>query len=152
MEEVVDSNSKFVRGLVIWYGLYQLVHIGVNARGLFQLARGGLDFPALPPAEGWASQAIHFLTGMAGLDLLNAVLTLVFVAGYFRGARWRWWLGTLTLTVSMYAALLFDYATLSSGAWTDGNLGGYLFTNVTFLPVVALFVLLCVWGVRGELR
>jgi len=52
----------------------------------------------------------------------------------------------------MYAALLFDYATLASGAWTQGNLSGYLFINVTFLPVVWLFGLVCAWGLRGELQ
>jgi len=149
---VNQSDGKLVKTLVVWYGLYQLIHIGVNLRGLFQLARGGIDFPALPPPGGWTPQAVHFFTGMASLDLLNAVLTLVFVIGYFRGARWRWWLGTLTLTVSMYAALLFDYATLASGAWTQGNLSGYLFINVTFLPVVGLFGLVCAWGLRGELQ
>jgi len=143
--------NSTVKSLVGWYGLYQLIHIGVNVRGLLQLARGGIDFPALPPPGGWTAQVIHFMTGVASLDLLNAFLTLVFVVGYFRRARWRWWLGTLTLTISMYAALLFDYATLASGAWVRGNLGGYLFINVTFLPVVWLFGLVCVWGVRGEL-
>ena len=151
-------DSRLVRSLVVWYGLYQLIHtcagagIGVNLRGLFQLARGGIDFPALPPAAGWTAQVIHFFAGMAGLDLLNAVLTLVFVLGYFRQTRWRWWLGTLTLAISMYAAVLFDYATVASGAWTSANLPGYLFINVTFLPVVWLFGLVCVWGMRGELR
>lgn len=144
-------DSKFVKGLVAWYGLYQLIHIGVNVRGLLQLARGGIDFPALPPPGGWTVQAVHFFSGMASLDLLNAFLTLVFVVGYFRRARWRWWLGTLTLTISMYAALLFDYVTLASEAWVRGNLGGYLFINITFLPVVWLFGLLCMWGTRGEL-
>ncbi len=149
---MTNPDRKLVKGLVAWYGLYQAIHIGVNLRGLFQLAHGGIDFPALPPSGGWTPQVIHFFTGMASLDLLNAVLTLVFVLGYFRRARWRFWLGTLTLTVSMYAALLFDYATLASGSWTQANLGGYLFTNVTFLPVVVLFGLVCVWGLRGELR
>ena len=145
-------DSTLTKALVAWYGLYQLIHIGVNLRGLFQLARGGIDFPALPPPAGWTPQVIHFFTGMAGLDLLNAVLTLVFVVGYFRQTRWRWWLGTLTLTISMYAAVLFDYATIASGAWTGVNLPGYLFINVTFLPVVWLFGLVCVWGMKGQLQ
>jgi hypothetical protein len=145
-------NSKFVTSLVVWYGLYQLIHIGVNVRGLLQLARGGIDFPAMPPPGGWTVQVIYFFSGMASIDLLNAVLTLVFVIGYFRRTRWHFWLGTLTLAISMYAAVLFDYATVASGAWTGANLPGYLFINVAFLPVVWLFVLVCVWGIRGELQ
>jgi hypothetical protein len=126
--------------LVAWYGSFQAVHIFINARGLLQLAQGSIDFPALPPPGGWSLQAMHFLTAMASLDLLNAILTLAFVYGFFRQTRWHTWLGTLTLTVSMYAAMIFDYATWASGAWT-GHLPGYLFTNITFLPVILLFVL-----------
>ena len=137
MTRLYSSLMKF---LVVWYGLFQGIHILVNARGLVLLARGSIDFPALPPAVGWSSQAIHFMTAMASVDLLNAFLTLIFAFGYFRRARWHTGLGILTLTVSVYAAIVFDYATLASGAWS-GNLPGYLFTNSTFLPVILLFVL-----------
>jgi len=89
---------------------------------------------------------------MASLDPLNALLTLVFVVGFFRQARWRWWLGVLTLTVSMYAALVFDYATIAAGAWTPASLPAYLTINLVFLPVVWLFGWVCVRGARGELR
>lgn len=135
-----------------WYGIFQAIHILINVRALAGLLRGGIDFPALPPPDGWTPQVIHFFTGMAGLDLLNAVLTLVFVLGYFRRASWRWWLGTLTLTISMYAAVLFDYATVASGAWTSANLPGYLIINISFLPVMWLFGLVCVWGARGDFQ
>ncbi len=140
-----------IGALVAWYGLYQLIHVAVNARGLLLLSQGSIDFPALPPPEGWTPQAIHFFTAMAALDLINALLALVFVVGYFRKASWRWWLGTLTLTISVYAALVFDYTTLASGAWTRANLGGYLLINLPFLPVMGLFAWLCVQGFRGSL-
>lgn len=132
--------SPLMRSLVVWYGLFQAVHIFVNVRGLLQLAQGSIDFPALPPPGGWSSQTIHFMTAMASLDLINAILTLIFVYGFFKQTPWHVWLGTLTLTVSLYAALIFDYVTWASGAW-PGNLPGYLFTNITFLPVILLFVL-----------
>jgi len=134
------TYSPLMKFLVVWYGLFQTAHIFINARGLLQLAQGSIDFPALPPQEGWSGQAIYFLTAMASLDLLNAILTLLFLYGFFRQTRWHIWLGTLTLTISLYAALAFDYATWASGAWI-GNLPGYLFTNITFIPVVLLFVL-----------
>ena len=148
---MTSSNNKLVRGLVLWFGLYQFIHIFVNMRGLFLLSQGGIDFPAPPPPGGWTQQVLHFFTGMASLDLLNALLSIVFVIGFFRRARWRWWLGTLALTVSIYAALVFDYATFASGAWTPGNLPAYLFINIAYLPVVWLFGWVCVHGARGEL-
>lgn len=144
-------DGLFVRSLVAWYGLFQLVHIAVNMRGLLQLADGSLDFPALPPPGGWTTQSIPFLTAIAALDLANAILTLVFVYGYFRRAHWRFWLGTLTLTVSMYAALVFDYSTLAVGAWTRANLSGYLFVNGTFVPVILVFLLFYIWGARVQI-
>jgi hypothetical protein len=146
---MIEPDKIIAKALVAWYGLFQAIHIVVNVRGLAQLARGSLDFPAMPPPDGWSAQAVQFMTGIAATDLLNAVVTLVFVYGYFTRARWRLWLGTLTLTVSMYAAIVFTYATLASGAWPD-NLFGYVFLTVTFVPVVVLFVLVCVWGVQGR--
>lgn len=121
--------------LVAWYGLYQAGHLVFNLRYLFD--PGVLPFPA--PAEGWSAQLVHFLNGMAAIDTLNAALALVFVYGYFARARWHGWLGTLTLTVSMYAAAVFTYGTVAVGAWTS-QLGGYLPLYLLFLPVVALFV------------
>ena len=83
--------------LVAWYGLYQAGHLVFNLRYL--LDPGVPPFPA--PAEGWSTQLVHLLNGMAAADTLNAALALVFIYGYFTGARWHIWLGTLTLTVSM---------------------------------------------------
>ena len=145
-----DEQSKFVRFLVAWYGLYQIGHIVVNIRGLIQLSQGGIDFPALPPPGGWDLQVIPFFTAMASLDALNAFLSLIYVAGSFRKAAWQNWLGTLTLTISIYAAMLFNLATYQNGAWVGSSLTGYLFINLTFLPVVFLFVLNVAWGARGR--
>lgn len=136
-----DADSKLVKGLVLWYGLYQFIHIFVNVRGLWLLGQGGIDFPAPPPPGGWSEQALHFFIAIASLDLINALLTLLFVYGFLRQTRWRWQVGSATLSVSLYAALIFDYATIAGGAWTTANLPAYLFINVTFLPVLWL----CGW-------
>jgi hypothetical protein len=126
--------------LVAWYGLYQVGHLVFNLRYL--LDPGVPPFPA--PAAGWAPQLVHFLNGMAAADAVNAALALVYVYGYFTRARWHVWLGTLTLTISMYAVAVFTYGTVAAGAW-DTNPAGYLVLYVPFLPVVGLFVL---WSVR----
>ena len=102
-------------------------------------SQAAIDFPAPPPPGGWSPQVLAFFVGMASLDLFNAFLTLVFAWGFFRGRRWALPLGLVTLTVSLYAALVFDYATYAVGAWQPPALGAYLFINVTFLPVVGLY-------------
>jgi hypothetical protein len=62
-----------------------------------------------------SAQLVSFLNGMAAADALNAVLALVFVYGYFACAQRHGWLGTLTLTVSMYAAAVFTDGTVVAG-------------------------------------
>lgn len=85
---------------------------------------------------------------MAATDLINAVIMIMFINGYFKRARWRFWLGTLTLTISMYAVIVFNYTTIASGAW-QGNLAEYVWLNVAFILVILLFVLMGVWTVFG---
>lgn len=136
------------RLLIIYYALFQAIHFVVNALAFVGFARGHAAFPALPPPAGWAAQTVHFFIAMAALDAVNALLTLFFTYAYFRRRHWRSWLGTTVLTVSVYAALLFDYATLASGAWLP-NLAGYLLINITFLPVLALAILWSRWRAAG---
>ncbi len=140
-------TRKVLSALVAWYALYQAVHLVVNGRALFLLlGQRRIGFPALPPPGGWSAQVVDFFVGMAALDTLNAALTLLFAWGFFRSRPWAAPLGWVVLTVSVYAALVFDYATWAAGAWQGAALGGYLFINVTFLPVVALYI---VWWRRG---
>ena len=145
------NDDKLLKFLILWYGLYQFVHIFVNIRGLFLLFKGKIDFPAPPPPNGWSPQALHFFTGIATLDLLNALLALLFVYGFFRRTTWRWLSGISSLSISLYAALVFDYATIASGAWTPDNLFSYLFINITYLPVIALFFLMLARIVRKDI-
>jgi hypothetical protein len=89
---------------------------------------------------------------MGWVDLVAAFLALVFVRGYFRRVRWRMWLGTLTLTISVYAAVIFNYWSIASGAWVGPNLFAYAVVNGGFFPVLLLFYLFCQWGLRGVFR
>ncbi len=145
------GETRRTRLLAAWYGLYQAVHVPVNVRALFLLARGGaLDFPAPPPSGGWSPDAVAFFTGMAALDLVNALLALVFVGGFLARRRWAAPLGLVTLTVSVYAALLFDYATYAAGAWHASGLWAYVFINVAFVPALVLYVDLLRTALRGR--
>lgn len=91
----------------------------------------------------------NLLSGGA-LDLINAIASLGFVWGYRKKKPWRMWLGTLTLTVSVYAAGIYTYWTIASGAWAGDNMAVYLIVNGGFLPVVFLWLLSCYWGARGQ--
>jgi hypothetical protein len=153
MTLVVQPDDRLARGLVAWYGLYQAAHVVVNTRGLYILYSGAaLDFPAPPPPSGWPAETINMMLGIGWADLLGAILTLVFVRGYLRRAPWRMWLGTLVLTISVYASVIYNYWTIASGAWTGPNWWAYLLVNGGFLPILLLFGLFCQWGLRGVFR
>jgi len=88
---------------------------------------------------------VGFLNGIAAADFVNAAFALGFVYGYFRRTRWWFWLGTLTLTISVYAAVVFTIGTVAIGAWSN-HLLQYVVFYVPFLPVVVLFALLPFWN------
>jgi hypothetical protein len=140
-----NPDSAFARFLVGYYGFIQAAHIVAIARAAIVLAATQtMPFPALPPLGGWSPQTNHFLIAMGAADAVNAVVSLVFVYGYFAGARWRVWLGTLSLAVSAYSAVIFTYGTIASGAWTH-HPTGYLSVALVFTPVALLIVLFNVW-------
>jgi hypothetical protein len=95
-------------------------------------------------------QTVAFLNGAAVLDFVNALLAVVFVVGFLRRRHWSVWLGTLTLTVSIYAATVFIWGIVQAGAWR-GIGWEYLWVNVPFLPVVVLFAAWSYWAATGRL-
>lgn len=110
-----------------------------------------LDVPPFPaPPSGWSAQLIEFLNGIAAADFANAILSVVFVAGYLQKSTWFSWLGTITLTVSMYAAFVFTWGSIGAGAWR-GQVTGYLPIYIPFIPVVVLYILWIYWLATGEL-
>ncbi len=140
-----EPRSRSTHFLVAWYGVFQLGHFFLN--GIYLLDPG--EPPFHPPPDGWLPQTVSFLNGIAFADWVNSILTLIFVWGYFQLRRWAAWLGTLTLTVSNYAAVVFVWGAVASGAPALGT--PYLWVNLPFLPVVVLFVCWCRWGASGRL-
>lgn len=124
----------------------------VSARPLhpqLRLPRRRRAPPFHPPPEGWLPQTVAFIDGIAFADWVNSVLSLVFAWGYFRARHFAPWLGTLCLTISIYAAFVFIWGAVASGA---GGLGRpYLWVNLPFIPVIILFAVWCYWGARGRL-
>ena len=149
----MNPSSNAIRILTGYYGLYQAVHIIVNTRGTWLLTSGAeLDFPAPPPSGGWPLEVVHLMVIIGILDLLNAIASLFFVRAYFKQEPTTFWLGNLTLTVSVYAFGLYVYWTYASGAWSGVGLWAYVFVAVTFLPILVLWCFFCYWGSRNELE
>ena len=140
---VIQPRGICARALVGWYGLYQAGHLISN--GIYLMNPGDPPFP--PPPNGWSDQLVGFLNGMAAADFVNAALALGFVYGYFRQRAWWFWLGTLTLTISVYASVVFTVGTVYVGAWTD-HVVQYVLFYVPFIPVIVLFALLPCWNPR----
>ena len=139
---MINPRSRWTQGLVVWYGLFQTGHLIVNA--IYLVRPGTPPFP--PPPGGWSAQLVGFLNGIAAADFVNAAFALGFVYGYFRRTRWWFWLGTLTLTISVYAAVVFTIGTVAIGAWSNHLLQYVVLLYVPFLPVVVLFALLPFWN------
>ena len=143
-----EPSSPISRGLLLWYAFFQTGHAGLNT---WYLASPGAPLPFAPPPGGWVPQTVAFLNGAAAADLANAVLSVAFVAGFFRGARWAVWLGTVTLTVSIYAAVVFTWGIVHAGAWRLYLGPEYLWVNVPFIPVVLLSAAWSYWAASGKL-
>ena len=148
----IEPDGRVANLLVGYYALYQAVHVLVNVRGLHILMTGGvLDFPAPPPAGGWGPDVVNIGVAIGFADLFGAVLALVFAYGYFTGARWRIWVGTVALTISLYAHFIYAYWPLASGAVVGTNAFLYLFVHVATVPILCLAAMVARWALRGRL-
>ena len=149
MISLSDPHSKASRILVVWYGVFQTAHLLLNARYQLVPESARPPFPFAGPPEGWTSQTISFMSGMAVVDLANAALTLFVVIGFFRRARWVAWLGTVTLTISLYAAIAFTWGAVAAGAPALGV--PYLWMNLPFIPIAVLCIAWCYWVANAKL-
>ena len=150
IEVLANPHSIASRALVVLYGIYQTGHLLLNATYQLLPAAARPPLPFTPPAEGWLPQTVAFGSGMAVADMVNAALSLVLVFGFFRRARWVAWLGTVTLTVSVYAHIAFVWGSAAAGAPALSS--AYLWVNIPFVPVVVLFVAWSYWVANGKLR
>jgi hypothetical protein len=142
---IADPRGRVAKGLVAYFGLYQAAHFLLNAR--YQLLPFA-ERPPLPfasPPGGWTPQIARFTSGMAVADLINAAFSVAFVVGFFRGASWYPWLGTVTLTVAAYAAFAFTWGATAAGAPALG--AAYAWVNLPTVPVLLLFILWSWWAI-----
>jgi hypothetical protein len=149
---MTNPNSSLAKILVGYYGTIQVLHLVAIGRATVILGQtDALGFPAPPPQGGWDEQARYFFVGVGAIDALNVLVALVFLYGFFRCTSWRGWVGTLTLTVSLYSAILFAFATPPTGAWAHRPIE-YLVIVLAYLPVVVLMVFFAWWLVSGRIE
>jgi hypothetical protein len=145
-------GRPFAKLLVVYFGLIEIAHSIALAQAAVRLAlTGTIPFPAPPPPGGWSAQVRPFLISMGALDAANVVLALAFVYGYFAGARWRWCVGAVSLTVATYSAVLYAFGAVFSGAWAH-NAAAYWSVAVAYSPVAVLTILYVIWAARGQLH
>jgi len=140
---LADPRARASRLLVAYFGAFQAVHFLLNARYQLLPFSSRPALPFAPPPEGWSQQIVYFTSGMAVADMLNAALSVVFVFGFFRGASWSTWLGTVTLTVAAYASFAFTWGVAMAGAPVFA--ASYAWVTVPTLPVLVLFIAWSYW-------
>ena len=150
---MLDSPDDLVPAIcVAWYGLWQLQHMIFIALRAFPAINKRHEQPFPAPPEGWAPQLGRFTTGIGYVDFANTFVAMVFVAGYFADATWAWWMGTVTVTIAVYASLICAIGWVAIRAWRRATWRTYFFLlYVPFVPVYVLFALSGVYAFQGKL-
>lgn len=134
------SRAALYRGLVIYYGLVQSVHLAsIGWDGANYLETGRLTLLAPPPPGGWPGTALAALLAMGLADSLIILASLAFVWGTLKGRPWSRGLGTAVLSGFMVTALAFAVVTLPSGVW--GLHAVYWVEGLLFVPIAVLTLL-----------
>lgn len=128
--------------LIGYYGLLQSLHLLTLARaGVLILQGNPAPFPILPPPGGWTEQAMAFLFGLAGTDVVGILLGVSFAYRAILKGDFNPRLGILSLTIFITGAIVFGVGTFPSGAWGAYPIAYWVMTAL-FLPSVLLVVLL----------
>jgi hypothetical protein len=138
----MQNKSPLVKILIAYYGLLQSLHLLTLARaGLLILGGNPAPFPILPPPGGWSPQAMAFLYGLAGTDVIGILLGIVFAVLWVVKNRRRPRLGRLSLAIFITGALVFAAGTFPAGAWA-AHPAPYGVMVLLFIPAAVLFILL----------
>ncbi len=133
---------RWLRSLIIYYGVLQILHLVVLGFGLLvYLWTGTFGFPAPPPVDGWSRQATFFLIGNGVIDAIIAAAALISVDSFLKDRVWAIPLGLICVTASLVSGAFFVLGTAMSGAWVIHPLN-YFGLVLVFTPVLFLFVLL----------
>lgn len=142
-------HSKTHRGLVIYYGGIQALHLLALAyEALTYLRTSQIVLLAPPPAGGWSAPVESTLLILGSLDALLILASIPFVWGTLREKDWGLRLGALVLTAFSLTALAFAVVTLPSGVWLQQP--AYLVEALLFAPIGLLAALHLRWLTRPE--
>ena len=134
------KNKSFYTILITWFGFIQGLHFLALLRAMIIYSKTALlPFPALPPVNGWSAQAEYFLIGNGIIDALNIILSLTFVYGYFKSKAWAWKAGLISLTILLYSAAIFAYATINADAWSAHPFA-YWSMAILYTPIFILTI------------
>lgn len=137
-----QDKRKFLKILTIYYGLVQCLHLLVLARAGWILLEGEtVPFPIQPPVGGWEPQAMGFLLGLGGVDLVAILMGIGFAYLWVIRGQFKPQLGVLSLTIATPSALVFAAGTAASSAW-QAHPAGYWAMVALFLPAGLLHLLL----------
>lgn len=139
----MQKDNNVPKFLIGYYGLLQTLHILTLIRaGIILLQGGKAPFPILPPPNGWQDQAMAFMYGLAGMDVLGIILGIIFSYQTVVNDKFMPVLGILSLTIFIAGAVVFGAGTIPSGAWSAYPLA-YWIMVVLFSPSpFLLFILL----------
>ena len=139
---MTQNNQTYKAALVYYYGILQSLHLLTLIRaGIRTLQGNPAPFPILPPPGGWSDQAMAFLYGLAGTDIIGILLGILFAYRFTVQKRFNPRLGILSLTVFITGALVFGAGTIPSGAWAAHPFA-YWIMIALFLPAAVLYYLL----------
>ncbi len=137
METKQQTPPRF---LIVYYGILQTLHLFTLAYAGIRILQGDpAPFPILPPPGGWTDQAMAFLFGLAGTDVMGILLGIVFAARAIFKKDLNPRLGILSLTIFITGALVFGAGTYPSGAWGAYPFAYWVMVGL-FLPTVVLFL------------
>jgi hypothetical protein len=134
------KNSEQLKFLIAYYGLLQSLHLLVLLQAGFLLLQGEpAPFPILPPPGGWQEQTMHFMFGLAGMDVIGIILGIYYSFKTLFKQENIALLGVLSLTIFISGAVVFAAGTYPSGAWTAHPLS-YWSMVILFAPVPYLYI------------
>ncbi len=129
-----------LRLLILYYDILQCLHLLILARAGLLMLQGDLSpFPILSAPLGWTNQAMNFMFGLAGMDVVGIILGFIFTLQFIFTGVVKRTLGLLSLTIFISGAVIFAIGTYLSGAWSAHPVA-YSVMAVLFAPCIFLFI------------
>jgi hypothetical protein len=135
----MKKNNHTMKRLTLYYGILQSLHLLTLARAGLLIIQGDFSpFPIPSAPGGWTDQALNFMFGLAGMDVIGIALGIVFALRFLKHGAMNRTLGLLSLIIFISGAIIFAVGTFFSGAWSAHPIA-YGAMAVLFAPCILLF-------------